>query len=199
MKNNVRVHLFEKLGTGTMFLAHNKFWISYSKTVAKELWNDSHCSFSLDAIDALVIPVSYDFPNLGDHISKPSHDNPELSRDKLAALLNEEDRYCFNTAEALSILCESYSFYENCIDSNIKTLSHELLEGFFEKNIETVKSKMYSKPFDSGCLSEFTSLMLHDCLGLEPDQFSEKLRNNNAGHFSKWYIARNPEADRYYR
>ncbi|WP_219583327.1 hypothetical protein, partial [Vibrio parahaemolyticus] len=75
MKNNVRVHLFEKLGTGTMFLAHNKFWISYSNTAAKELWNDSHCSFSLDAIDALVIPVSYDFPNLGDHISKPSHDN----------------------------------------------------------------------------------------------------------------------------
>ncbi len=72
------------------------------------------------------------------------------------------------------------------------------LSTYLALKLETVKSKMHSKPFDSSCLSEFTSLMVNDCLGLEPDLFSERLRNNNAGYFSKWYIERNPEADRYY-
>lgn len=61
----IRVSLFNDLDEGDLFIAHNNVnvKISYSGA-AKTLWSENFFSQNIDPIDAIIVPLHEDHPNL---------------------------------------------------------------------------------------------------------------------------------------
>lgn len=191
-ENIVRAVLFSELSVCSLFIAHNTINVKADYTsTAKSLWNSSFFSQNLDPIDAIVVPLHEEYPNLGSIItSTESKPHKELSRKHLLSLLSESDQLLMNTAEALSILStESNSFYDKAVALEGDTLPYCFIESLFETNKKSLSSSLPNLSFDTSCIEEFIESQLESAKATEPElnEFFNQLPISAYNHYLQWH------------
>lgn len=148
------------------FVAHENVWVRSEYDSAGGMWNQNACTFIIDPIDAIVVPIIYTDTNLGEIIGKRA--TPMRTREALLKRMTVEHQSMMNAAALYSyttnkiiepFVMKAYDLgiekTKNVSESDLNTMLSELNE-----HIDNLTNKDKT-PIHKGCIDALL-IMLKD-------------------------------------